>query len=56
MELQDFMRDGDPKEVLTTIYKIYAIMMRNKDKIKDYAKQRSSKEYAAFVKHRRTQK
>ncbi len=56
MELQDFMRDGDPKEVLTTIYKIYAIMMRNKDKIKDYAKQRSSKEYAAFVKHRRAQK
>jgi len=30
--------------------------MRNKDKIKDYAKQRSSKEYAAFVKHRRAQK
>ena len=55
-KLQDFMRDGDPKEVLTTIYKIYAIMMRNKDKIKDYAKQRNSKEYDAFVKHRRAQK
>ena len=56
MELQDFMRDGDPKKVLTTIYKIYATMMRNKDKIKDYAKQRNSKEYDAFVKHRRAQK
>ena len=56
MDLYDFMKQGDPKEVLRVIYKVYAIMLRNKDKIKDYAKQRNSKEYDAFVKHRRAQK
>ncbi len=56
MDLDNFIEQGDPKEVLKVIYKVYAIMMRSKDKIKDYAKQRNTKEYDAFVKHRRAQK